>query len=72
LPFIARISANDAAGSTAPTKFEWTYAERDKTYRGSVKSLKVSPFDGNIYGLTKGTSLIKLESHDGAVAGKSG
>ena len=71
-PFIAKISAADAAGSKTPAKFEWTYTERDKSYSGSVKSLKVSPFDGNIYGLTKGTSLIKLDSDNGSVIAKSG
>jgi hypothetical protein len=31
LPFVGKISASDVNGSTAPSKFEWTYTEKDPT-----------------------------------------
>ena len=55
-PFFGKISAGDAAGSEAPTDFEWTYSETGKGYKGSVKSMKIND-EGNIYGVAgvKGT-----------------
>jgi len=55
-PFFAKISADDVAGSSAPTKFEWTYSETAKSSKGSVKSMKMND-EGTIYGVAgvKGT-----------------
>lgn len=43
-PIIAKLSAQDIAGSSAPKNFEWIYKDENK--KGSFMSLKISPENG--------------------------
>ena len=47
-PFLGKISATDAAASTAPTAFAWTYSNAGEAYVGSAKAIRVDSAD-NIY-----------------------
>lgn len=62
-PFFGKISASDAAGSSAPTGWEWSYDSlTDSTYKGSTKSIRVDS-DDNTFGLVgAGAILVKLTS----------
>jgi len=61
-PFIGKISAADAAGSSAPSSFAWTYTNTDSAYTGSAKALRVDSSD-NVFAIagTK-SAAIKLSS----------
>jgi hypothetical protein len=67
IPFFGKISATDAAASSAPTSWEWSYSSLttdtdDETYRGSAKSIRVDSSD-NVFGLVSaGATLVKLTS----------
>ena len=53
-PFIAKVSAADAAGTSAPSSFEWEYEltppSDTSAYQGSAKALRVDSSD-NIYAI---------------------
>jgi hypothetical protein len=61
-PFIGKISAADAAGSTVPSGFEWTYTNSGSDYAGSAKALRVDSSD-NVFSImgTK-SAAVKLDS----------
>jgi len=65
-PFIAKVSAADAAGTSAPSSFEWEYEvtpDSDSSpYQGAAKALRVDSSD-NIYAIlgVKG-AVVKLNS----------
>lgn len=67
IPFFGKISASDAAASSAPTSWEWTYSgltteSVENTYSGSTKSIRVDS-DDNVFGLVgAGAILVKLSS----------
>ena len=60
-PFIGKISAEDAAGSTKPTSFEWTYTKEGESYRGSAKAMRIDSED-NIYVIMGLSMVAKLDS----------
>lgn len=58
-PFIAKISAADVEGSTAPTDFEWTY--ENGSVEGSTRQLILET--GNIYAVGGNyANLVKLDN----------
>lgn len=59
-PFIGKISAADAEGSSAPEDFAWTWSGEEN--KGTVRSVKVDSSD-NVYGVFGGeNTLVKLDS----------
>ena len=50
MPFIAKVSAADAEGDSAPASFEWTYSNSDAKNSGSAKAIRVDSND-NVYGV---------------------
>lgn len=60
-PFIAKISAADAGGSSAPTSFEWTYTNSEAENYGSAKALRVDSSD-NVYAVIGHGAVVKLNS----------
>ena len=68
-PFLARISQSDAAGSTAPTSFAWTYSLSESI--GSTKAIRVDSSDKifAVVGVT--TNVIKLNA-DGSLVWNTG
>lgn len=68
-PFIVKISAADAAGSSVPSDFEWTYFNSEVT--GSTKSIRQDSA-GNLFALCgTATSIVKLAS-DGSETWNTG
>lgn len=63
LPFFGKISASDAASSSAPSSWEWSYDTlTDDLYTGSAKAVRIDSSD-NVYGLVgSGSWLVKLTS----------
>lgn len=47
-PFLGKISAANAAASSAPSAFEWTYSNDSADYAGSAKAIRIDSSD-NIY-----------------------
>lgn len=75
-PFIAKISASDAAGSSAPSSFDWTYSMSDSIYTGSTKSIRIQSdstyANERIFAVVGATSsAVKLEP-DGTEVWKTG
>jgi hypothetical protein len=70
-PFIAKISAADAAGSTVPPGFEWTHVEADPTYVGSTKAIRIDGSGDTYANVGTRSAVIKL-SNTGAVVWRSG
>lgn len=67
-PYMAKITAADAAASSAPSGFDWTYSG---SVEGSTRSLRVDSSD-NIYAISGATcNLVKLAS-DGSLTWDSG
>ena len=60
-PFIAKVSAADAGGSSAPTSFEWTYTNSEEKHVGSAKALRVDSSD-NVYAAIGHGAVVKLDS----------
>jgi hypothetical protein len=50
VPFIAKVSAADAEGDSAPTSFVWTYSNSEDKNSGSAKAIRVDSND-NVYGV---------------------
>ena len=63
-PFVAKISQADAAGSTAPSSFAWTYSVADNI--GSTKSLRVDS-SGKVYALVGTHSRVVKLNADGTL-----
>ena len=47
-PFIAKVSAANANGDSAPTSFEWEWEKTSEEPIGSAKTIRLDS-DGNIY-----------------------
>jgi hypothetical protein len=60
-PFVGKISAEDAAGSTKPTSFEWTYTKEGESFRGSAKAMRIDS-DDNIFLIMGLSIVVKLDS----------
>lgn len=61
-PFIGKISAADAAGSSTPASFEWTYTNTDAAYMGSAKALRIDASD-NVFSIAgTNSAVIKLDN----------
>jgi len=58
-PFIAKVSAADAAGSSAPSSFEWTYTCSDAENYGSAKAIRVDSSD-NVFAVIGHGAVVKL------------
>lgn len=71
-PFIAKISASDYAGSSAPTSWVWSHTETDATYAGSTKSMRLDSNDNIYANVGTRTSVIKLAGSDGSIVWRSG
>lgn len=70
-PFIAKLSASDANGSTVPSSFAWTYSLTESEYIGSTKSIRIDSSE-KIYAVVGSASAaVKLNS-DGTEVWKSG
>jgi hypothetical protein len=61
-PFIAKVSAEDAAGDSAPTSFEWTYTKSiEEESVGSAKAIRIDS-DDNVYAVIGYSVLVKLDA----------
>lgn len=60
-PFVAKVSAADAAGDSAPTSFEWEWSETGEEFTGSAKTIRLDS-DGNIYTVIGKSAVVKLDS----------
>jgi len=60
-PFIAKVSAADAAGSSAPSSFEWTYTCSDAENYGSAKAIRVDSSD-NVFAVIGHGAIVKLNA----------
>ena len=70
-PFIAKISAVDAAGLVSPSGFEWAHVEADTTYLGSTRAMRIDGGDNIFANVGSRTAVLKLSS-SGAVIWSSG
>lgn len=70
-PFMAKISAADAADSVAPSGFEWTHTEADATYAGSARAIRIDGSDQVFASVGTGSAVIKLSSA-GSIVWRSG
>jgi len=59
IPFAAKVSAADAAGSSAPSSFEWTYSNDAEESMGSIKSIRIDSND-NAFMVMGLAGIIKL------------
>lgn len=70
-PFLGKISATDAAGTTAPTAFAWTYTQTDTVYAGSAKALRVDSSD-NVFAIACTKSCVIKLNGSGTEVWKTG
>lgn len=67
-PYMAKITAADAAASSAPSSFDWTYSG---TVEGSTRSLRVDSSD-NVYAISGSTCNLTKLSSDGSLSWETG
>lgn len=59
-------------GSTKPSKFDWTYTEKDIIYRGGTKSIRIDGEDTIYASVSRYSAILQIDGDTGELEHKSG